>query len=306
MRMTPVKTTSALRRITVRARVREIGLRMRELHGDPDTWLPEPLEPMAGSPWALTRQRESSDAMVGSGRAIHVADAEASLRLDAIHDYFVVLRAATTTRSVYGLHVMCRATIEACAFSTWMLDPAAEPAERLLRGLLLREEALGRSLSSMRQAGGRSSEGEPCQEPADVEAIAQTETLLADFKRAITDVRAGLASAADRVPTPTTRIREMLCDDMGMPQGHDAYHRLSGVAHSEATSIMGTWNLDQGKPTIDYFSFLAYLHLALCSIGFALSRRAACWGTAFEATKLLMIIRRVERVIEGEPGVEMT
>ena len=50
-----------------------------------------------------------------------------------------MLRSAMRTRRVYSLYAMCRATIEACAFASWVLDPDIEPAERLLRGLHLRK-----------------------------------------------------------------------------------------------------------------------------------------------------------------------
>ena len=88
--------------------------------------------------------------------------------------------------------------------------------------------------------------------------------------RAIEDIRAAhepTNKPRERslyVPSATQRIREMLCEDMGMPQGLDAYHRMSGVAHSEPIAIIATWNFNEDKPSIDYYSFLEFLHLGDC------------------------------------------
>ena len=90
-----------------------------------------------------------------------------------------------------------------------------------------------------------------------------------------------------------------------MPQGLDAYHRMGGVAHSEPIAIIATWNFNEDKPSIDYYSFLEFLHLAVCSIHFSLERRAACWGQSYKSAGLLKIIRRLEAVIEGEPDVRL-
>ena len=97
----------------------------------------------------------------------------------------------------------------------------------------------------------------------------------------------------------------MLCDEMEMPQGVDAYHRMSGVAHSEPIAIFATWNFDGDKLSIDYFSFLEFLHLAVCSINFSLERRSTCWGQSYKPSGLDKIIRRLECVITGEPNVRL-
>ena len=186
------------------------------------------------------------------------------------------------TRSVYSLYVMCRSTIEACAFATWVFDPRVEPAEQLLRGLLLREQSLNRSLRSLRETeGNRSGEFDPEQIADATKARIVTDSHLDEIKRIIQDVLTDLESTnarpleqSFRVPSATQRIREMLIHDIKMPQGSDAFHRLSGVAHSEAIAIIGMWNMDGGKPSIDYYDFLIYLHLALCSIAFSLERRS--------------------------------
>ena len=150
MRMTPVKTKPTSRRIRVKFLMWGIVLRMKVLHGDPDVWFLESTAPADGSPWEQTRASGSGLAHVGSGSVNHLVEAEAQLRVDAIHDYFGVLRAAMRTRSAYSLYVMCRSTIEACAFAAWVFDPEVKPAERLLRGLLLRKQSLNTTLKSLR------------------------------------------------------------------------------------------------------------------------------------------------------------
>ena len=95
----------------------------------------------------------------------------------------------------------------------------------------------------------------------------------------------------------------MLSDEMELPQGFDAYHRLSGVAHSQPTAIFGTWSTDGRKPSIDYANFLMYLHLALCSLAFSLGRRASCWGKTPKDSRLHKTIGLTERIMAGEPGV---
>ena len=110
--------------------------------------------------WDQTRAYGSGLDQLDSGSVIDLVEAEARTRLDAAHDYFVGLRTAMSNRRVYSLYAMCRSTMEACAFATWVFDPAAEPAERLLRGLLLRERSLrmaeltpGVARGSLRRAG---------------------------------------------------------------------------------------------------------------------------------------------------------
>ena len=311
--MTPVRTSGAMRRLGVMVRRWDIALRMWEMHDDADIWFTESSKPGADSPWAKTSAHELANEQIGPVLAIHIAAAEAQLRLDAVHDYFKMLRAATTSRSAYSLYVLCRATVEACAFSTWVFDPTAEPGERLLRGLLLRKRALEQFLRSLRKF---TTNGECDAEPAYVASVAEAyrhaDAQLCDVERAIRRICADLVPSStstpgswDRAPSATDRIRHMLCDDLDLPQGFDAYHRMSGVAHSEAIGIIGTWNAEGGKPSIDYYNFLEPLHLALCSIHFALQRRSDCWGETYRAPKLHKIIGRVEHIIEREPGVQM-
>ena len=214
------------------------------------------------------------------------------------------------TRSVYSLYALCRSTIEACAFASWVLDPDAAPEERLLRGLMLREQWLHehqKALSRMVKAG-RCGDLDADYLADIARARSMTETDLGDVRRVIEDVRVDLGSVSglpSQVPSKTDRVGEMLVDDIGMPQGVDAYHRLSGVAHSAPGAIFGTWNLDGGRPSIDYYSFLEPLHLALCSIHFGMERRAICWGETHKDAGLLRIIRRLERILEGEPDVQL-
>ena len=313
MRMTPVKTKPISRRVWVKLRMWGIGLRMKELHGNPDVWFLESPKPTDGSPWEQTQTYGRSFAKVGLVSVSLLAKAEGQLRLEAIQDYFAGLRAVTRTRSVYSLYVMCRSTIEACAFAAWVFDPQIQPGERILRGLLLREDSLKQILKSIRAIEREHSDEIESGYLADM-ATAKIEAThhLQEVKRAIRGIRAGPEATArpslersHTVPSSTQRIREMLVDDMDMPQGFDAYHRMSGVAHSEALAITGTWNLDGGKPSIDYYDFLVYLHLALCSIDHSLTRRAACWGETYKSSGLRKLIERVERILSGEADVKM-
>ena len=290
-----------------------IGLRMKLLHGDPDVWLLESRTPTDGSPWALARTYGDQLAPVGGDSVRHIVEAEAQLRLDALHDYFAGLTAAMRTRRVYSLHVMCRSTIEACAFASWVFDPEVEPAEQLLRGLLLRVQSLDRRLRTLGAIEeNRSGEVDLEQLAEATRARSVTQTHIEEIKRIIQDAHSDLKSTNAttperplRAPTATHRVREMLIDNIGLPQGSDAYHRMSGVAHSEAIAIFETWNLDGGKPSIDYYEFLIYLHLALCSIDFSLERRAVCWGEPRKTAGLHKVIERIEHIIKGEPGVRL-
>ena len=313
MRMMPVKTKPTSRRLWVKIPMWEIGLRMRVLHGDPDVWFTVSHEPADGSPWGQTRAYSCGLAPVGSTSVRYIVEPEAQLRLDAVHDYFVALRTAMAGRRVYSLYVMCRSTIEACAFAAWVFDPEAEPSERLLRGLMLTEQSFDQRLKSLRQFDRRCPGELDSAYLSDVaRATSEVETRLGEIKRAVGGIRADIASTKDpadkrsvAVPSSTDRVSEMLVEDIGMPQGWDAYHRLSGVAHSEGIAISGTWNMDGRKPSIDYYSLLEYLHLALCSVAFSLGRRAACWGEPHKSAGLEKIIKRIEHVIEGEPGVTL-
>ena len=125
-----------------------------------------------------------------------MAEAEAQLRLDAVHDYFVGLRGAMWTRSVYSLHALCRSTIEACAFAAWVFDPDAAPAEGLLRGLMLREQWLHEHQKALDRMMGTGRSGElDCDDLADVaRARSVTEIHLGDVQRVIEGVRVDLGS----------------------------------------------------------------------------------------------------------------
>ena len=312
VRMTPVKSKGALRRVHVTLRRWEIGLRMRELHGDPAIWLLESKAPTDGSPWGHTRACPGAARQVGPGSAVEVVESEARMRVYAVHDYFVGLRAAMGARSPYSLYVMCRATIEACAFATWVFDPAARPEERLLRGLRLAREPLRRRLKSLEamEADATGFWGDDFRSDI-ASARNQASVYQHNIERAIQSIHAEHQKAdghssqePSRVPSASQRVREMLCDEMDLPQGLDAYHRMSGIVHSEALAIIGTWNWDTKRPSIDYFSFLEFLHLALCAVVFMLERRAACWGENCKLKKLHRIIYRVEHIIEREPGVQ--
>ncbi|MCY4631391.1 MAG: hypothetical protein OXE75_11005 [bacterium] len=120
----------------------EIAVRMRELHGNPDVWFLASPTPSKCSPWEQTRAYASGLAQFDAGSVVDVANLEARTRINAVHDYFAVMRTAMSNRRVYSLYAICRSTIEACAFATWVFDPAAESAERVLRGLQLRKRAL--------------------------------------------------------------------------------------------------------------------------------------------------------------------
>lgn len=307
--MIPVKSRGAWRRVGVMLRRWEIWLRLRRLRGDPDKWFTESRMPEYGSPWDRSRSHPCAELSVGTVRVIDVVEAEARLRLEAVHDYFRVLCAAMQTRSTYSLYVMCRSIIEACAFSSWVFNPRVGPTERLLRGLVLRERSLGSHLRSLRSMQSDDSDVRSPDELQDIErARREVVTQLADVERVAGKIRDELKSRCGEIskrPSHSRRVREMLCDDMDLPQGFDAYHRMSGVAHSDAIGIIGTWSLDSGTPSIDYYSFLSPFHLALCSIHFTLEQRGACWGETHTGTKLHKIIARVERIIEGEPGVEL-
>lgn len=307
--MIPVKSSGAWRRLGIMLRRWEIWLRMRELHHDPDMWFTESKVPEYGSPWDRSRSHPCAELPVGTARVIDVAEAEARLRLEAVHDYVGVLGTAAQTRRAYSLYVMCRSIIEACAFSTWVFNPGVGPTERLLRGLALREQSLGSHLRSLRSMQDDDSHQRNPDERQDIErARSEVATQMADIERiagTVCDELGSTSAEMPKRPSRTQRVREMLCDDMDLPQGFDAYHRMSGVAHSDAIGIIGTWSPDSGKPSIDYYSFLSPFHLALCSIQFALEQRGACWGETHTGTKLHKIIARVERIIEGEPGVEL-
>lgn len=285
----------------------ELWLRMWELHGDPDMWFTESRAPEHGSPWDRSRSHPYAELPVGPVRVIDVVEPEARLRLEAVHDYFGALRAATRTRSAYSLYVMCRSIIEACAFSAWVFSPQVEPEEHLLRGLLLREQSLGSQLKSLRSLQTDRSYERSLDERQEIEqALCKVVAHIADIEKAVGKIRAETElqiREMSKLPSHARRVREMLCDDMGLPQGFDAYHRMSAVAHSQAIGIIGTWSFDTGKPSIDYYSFLVPLQLALCSIDFALEQRAACWGETYKGKKLHKTLTRVDRIIEGEPDV---
>ena len=310
MRMTPVKTGPIWRRIWVKVPMWEIGLRMRELHGNPDIWFLASSTPNKDSPWEQTQAYASGLAQFDAGSVVEVVHLEALARIDAVHDHFAVMRTAMSDRRVYSLYAICRSTIEACAFATWVFDPAAEPAERLLRGLLLRRRSLAAHLKSLRKLLEDPYGELDSSDVADItQAKSNAGTHLDEIKRAIGDIGAAhqpgqpLLARSLQIPSATRRIREMLCDEMKMPHGLDAYHRMSGVAHSESIAIFSTWNFDRDKLSIDYFSFLEFLHLAVCSIDFCLERRSTCWGQAYKGTRLDKIIRRLEHIIAGEPNV---
>lgn len=310
MRMMPVKTRPIWRRIWVKVPMWEIGLRMRELHGNPDVWFLASPTPNKGSPWEQTQAYASGLVQFDVGSVVDVAYLEALARIDAVHDYFAVMRTAMSNRRVYSLYAICRSAIEACAFATWVFDPGAEPTVRLLRGLLLRERSLATHMKSLRKLLEDPYGELDSSDVADInQAMSNAGTHLNEINRAIQDIGAAhrpgqppLARSL-QIPSATRRIREMLCDEMEMPHGLDAYHRMSGVAHSESVAIFATWNFDGDRLSIDYFSFLEFLHLAVCSIDFCLERRSTCWGQSYKRTRLAKIIRRLERIIAGEPNV---
>lgn len=310
MRMIPVKTRPALRHIRVRIVLWVVAVRMRELHGNPDVWLLESPAPADNSPWAQTQACANGAAPLSVGSVSDMAELQARTRLNAAHDYFAVLRMSMSNRRVYSLYAICRSTIEACAFATWVLDPAVEPTHRLLRGLLLTRQSLDKQLKSLRELQqDRHGELDATGLADLAETRSRTESHHDEINAAIEDIRAAHEAANTspdrplRVPSATQRISEMLCEDMGMLQGVDAYHRMSGVAHSDPLAILATWNFSEDKLSIDYYSLLEFLHLAVCSIVFSLERRAICWGQPYKSAGLLKVIRRLERVIEGEPDV---
>ncbi len=309
MRMTPVKTKPISRRVLVEFRMWEIGRRMKELHSNPDVWLLESPTPSVGSPWEQTQTFGRNFVRVGPLSLGQLANLEGELRLEAAQDYFAGLRSTARTRSVYSVYVLSRSTIEACAFAAWVFDTGVKPGERLLRGLLLRKKSLEQILRSFQAVAREWSNELDSEYLAEMDrAKNEANAQLRDVKRAIRGIHVGLEATTEpslKVPGSTERIREMLFDEMDMPQGIDAYHRMSGVAHSEAVAITSTWNLDGGKPSIDYYDFLIYLHLALCSIDFSLARRAACWGATHKSSRLHKIIGRVEGIIDGEPDVSL-
>ena len=308
MRMIPVKTKPVFRRVWVRLLMWELNWRMKQLQNDIDVWFPASAPPVNGSPWEATQTYADDLKHAGHSNLIHIAKSEATLRLDAVEDHFFMLRAAMRTRRVYSLYVMCRSTIEACAFASWVFDPTIEPAERLLRGLLLREDALRwelRSLNSIAKDRTQYLDADSIAEldqardaaEADRDAVGQA------IERIRAEVEAKNGAPPGKPPSFEARIKEMLCDDLGMPQGYDAYHRMSGVAHSRPTAMVSTWSIDDRRPSINYFNFLVYVHLALCSVAFSVGRRADCWGETPRNSKLHKIIGRVERIVAGEPGV---
>ena len=311
MRMTPVRAKPTSRLPWVKILTWDIWLRMKVLHGDPDVWLPEwdTTAPNVDSPWGQTMAYESGLAPLGVTRVIHVAKAEGSERLHTTRDFFAVLPSVVRTQNVYALHVLCRATIEACAFASWVFDPRAEAAERLLRGLLLKEQAMREHLRSLRQQEDDPSNRSDAAYLSDIaQAQDAADAFLEEIKKAIRAIRDD-ASAREgtqpaSVPTASNRVREMLVDDMGLPQGSDAYQRLSGVVHASPTAIAATWDPEADRPSVGYFAFLEHLHLALSSIDFCLENRAACWGESPKGAGLHKIIHRIERIMRGEPGVQ--
>ena len=202
---------------------------------------------------------------------------------------------------------LSRATIEASAFATWVYDPAIEPEERVLRGLLLRAEHLEHETQTL----NKDLQTGLIVDKATQDYLEQLTNLETKIGRAIQQTSTDLqsrtkATPCRAVPSKTRRIHEMLHEDMKMPYGFDAYHRLSGVAHSQALAIADTWNLSQKRPFIDYFDFLVYLHLAVCCIDFSLERRSACWGGTHKPPRLRTLIARLERIlsVEMEPEVQ--
>ena len=306
MRITPVKPVSSWRRIWMRLHPWGIAIRMKEVHGNPDVWFTESTSPKDGSPWALTDGYVNSCEVPEAEHLIYAVKSEGEYRIEAMQDFFAGMQTAMRTRQVYSLYVLSRATIEASAFAVWVYDPAIEPEERVLRGLLLRAEHLKhetRTLNKDLQAG-------LAFDKAAQDYLEELTKLETKIGRAIQQTSADLQSRTSAtpcraVPSKTRRIREMLHEDMKMPYGFDAYHRLSGVAHSQALAIADIWNLSQKRPFIDYFDFLAYLHLAVCCIDFSLERRSACWGETYKAPRLRTLIARLELMlsVEVEPEV---
>lgn len=173
---------------------------------------------------------------------------------------------------------------------------------RVLRGLQLRAEHLNHEMRTLNQVLPERHTDEGYQDD-----LPEVTKLKARIDRAVQQAHTDLQSrtrqastAVPSMPSATQRVQEMLHDDMELPQGFDAYHRLSGVVHSQAVAISNTWNLSKAKPFIDYFDFLLYLHLAVCSIDFCLERRSACWGESHKPPRLRTLIRRLEHMISVE------
>ena len=151
MRITPVKTKPIPRKIKLGLLLRGVGLRVKWLHDDLDVWLLESAAAVSGSHWERMWAYGSGLEQPGSSSVVHIVAPEAFLRFDAIYDYFGMLRSATRTRSAYSLYVLSRSTIEACAFASWVTAPGIGPAERLLRGLLLRERSMKKTIALITQ-----------------------------------------------------------------------------------------------------------------------------------------------------------
>ena len=303
MRITPVKPVSSWRFIWMRLRLWKIAIRMKELHGNPDVWFTESKLPKDGSPWALTHKYANSCGAPGPPNVIHPVEVEAKYRFEAMQDFFAGMQTVMRTRQAYSLHVLSRSAIEACAFATWVFDPDIEPEERVLRGLLLRAEHLEHEIRALNTElrDGHTTDASDQDYLAGVTAAKKT------VDRAVQQTHTDLQSrtmqpstALPSVPSKTQRVREMLLEDMGLPHGSDAYHRLSGVAHSQALAIADIWNLSKSRPFIDYFDFLVYLHLAVCSIDFSLERRSVCWGESYKGTRIKTIIRNLDRILSSE------
>lgn len=308
MRMAPVRTRPTARRLWVWLLMKDIGLRAKLLQGDPDVWIPEPLTPLSGSPWEATRALEPALVQAGHHDIIPMVEFEVRLRLETARDNFHGIRAAARTRRAYSLYALSRATIEACAFASWVLDPDTNPAERLLRGMLLRRQGVNWHLKSVRSMAGKPPDWVGPYLPSEVNQVLNTtEEHRSEIEQAIGFLCAALESQGcvppRKPPRMGQRMRQLLCDEMGLPQGYDAYHLMSGVTHSEAFAILGTWRADRGKPSISYATLLDPLHLALCSLSFTFERRATCWGGTHKDSGLLKIIRRIEYIITGEPGI---
>ena len=179
--------------------------------------------------------------------------------------------------------------------------------------MLLRKESVGAAISAFKKELSEDNFDTTVDQDylSDVKrAKIQAEVQLVEIEQAVQQTQSDFELRTEQVsesplsvPSKTRRVREMLLEEMDMPQGSDAYHRLSGVAHSETLAIIDTWNLHRGKPSINYFDFLVYLHLAVCSIDFALERRATCWGEGYLGARLQKIIMRLEGIIAGEPEV---
>ena len=303
MRITPVKPVSSWRLIWMRLRLWKIAIRMKELHGNPDVWFTESTSPKDGSPWALTHKYANTCGASGPTNVIHAVKAEAEFRFESMQDFFAGMQSVMRTRQAYSLYVLSRSAIEASAFATWVYDPDIEPEERLLRGLLLRAEHLEHEIRAVNTElrDGHTTDA------SDQDYLADVTSVKKKVDRAVQQTHTDLQSrtmqpstALPSVPSKTRRVREMLLEDMGLPMGSDAYHRLSGIAHSQALAIADIWNLSKSKPFIDYFNFLVYLDLAVRSIDFSLNRRAVCWGESYKGTRIKTITRNLDRILSSE------